>query len=331
MRFSGKKVVVTGADGFIGSHLVERLVAAGARVRALAFYNSWGSSGWLEDVPAETLRSVEIVHGDIRDAGMVASLLRGQELVFHLASLIGIPYSYAAPRSYVDTNVTGTLNVLEACRGSDTLERLIHTSTSEVYGSARHVPIDEGHPLTGQSPYSASKIAADKMAESYHLSFGLPVVTARPFNTFGPRQTARAIIPTVIAQVLSGAPVLRLGALDPTRDFNYVGDTVEGFLALAGAEGVVGRTLNIGSGSEVSIGDTVALIMRLCGREVPIQQDDQRLRPAASEVERLLADNRLIRELTGWSPQVGFQEGLRRTIDWIGRNPNRFSPQEFAR
>lgn len=326
----GRRVLVTGADGFIGSHLVERLVAEGAEVRALVYYNSWNSIGWLADVPDTVRAAVEVMPGDVRDTERVAEAVAGCSYVFHLASLIGIPYSYVAPRSYVDTNITGTLNVLEACRRSDRLVRLVHTSTSEVYGTAQTVPIAESHPLVGQSPYSASKIAADKLAESFHLSFGLPVATARPFNTFGPRQTARAVIPTIAAQLLSGCPELALGALTPTRDFNYVTDTAAGFIALALCPAAEGKVVNIGTGEEWSIEQTARLLMELTGREVPIRSDERRVRPANSEVNRLIGDNRLISQLTGWAPAVPFRDGLARTAKWIGRNLHHFNAARYG-
>ncbi|MFN3460044.1 MAG: SDR family NAD(P)-dependent oxidoreductase [Oceanibaculum sp.] len=327
----GRKVFVTGADGFIGSHLVEALVEAGADVRALVYYNSWNAKGWLADVPAEVRSSVEIVTGDVRDPTRMRELVRGRDYVFHLASLIAIPYSYEAPDSYVATNVGGTLNILQACRENDALTRLVHVSTSEVYGTAQQVPIAENHPLVGQSPYSASKIGADKMAESFHLSFGLPVVTARPFNTFGPRQTARAVIPTIAAQLLSGANELRLGALSPTRDFNYAGDTAAGMIALGGCKQAEGQVVNIGSGEEWSIEETAKLLMEITGRSVPIRCEEERLRPEKSEVNRLLADTSLIAALTGWQRQVSFRDGLARTAEWIGRNLGHFDPARYQR
>lgn len=328
---SGKKVFVTGADGFIGSHLVELLVGSGADVRALVYYNSWNERGWLRDAPADVLRNVEIFNGDVRDGERVREGVRGCDYVFHLSSLIAIPYSYQAPRSYIETNVIGALNVLQACRESDALTRLVHVSTSEVYGSAQQVPINERHPLVGQSPYSASKIAADKLAESYNLSFMLPVVTARPFNTFGPRQTARAVIPTIASQLLTGCSVLKLGSLSPTRDFNYVLDTAQGMIALALCEEAEGRVVNIGSGEEWSIGRTVELLCELVGRQVEVITDQNRIRPEKSEVNRLLADTSLIRELTGWQNKVPFREGLANTIGWIGRNLRYFDPEQYAR
>ncbi len=310
-------VAVTGADGFIGSHLTEELVRAGYRVRAMAIYNSQGSYGWLDTVPAETMQHVEVQLGDVRDAGSVRALMRDAQTVYHLAALIAIPYSYVAPRSYVETNITGTLNVLEAARDLGT-GRVVHTSTSEVYGTARTAPIHETHPLQGQSPYSATKIGADKLAESYHLSFGLPVVTLRPFNTYGPRQSARAVIPTIISQVAAGRREIRLGDLRPTRDFNYVADTARAFRAVgeAGSE-VLGRTLNAGSGREITVGDTVKLIGQVMGAELNVTQEDQRLRPEGSEVMRLLADHSELSTLTGWQPEVPLEEGLKRTAEWF--------------
>lgn len=327
---SGHKVLVTGADGFIGSHLVEQLVQRGATVKALVYYNSWNSTGWLADVPTEVRQAVEVLPGDIRDAERIKEAAAGCSYVFHLSSLIGIPYSYEAPRSYVETNVIGALNVLEACRRSSSLIRLVHTSTSEVYGTAQTVPIAECHPLVGQSPYSASKIGADKLAESYALSFQLPVVTARPFNTFGPRQTARAVIPTIASQLLSDCNVLKLGALSPTRDFNFVADTAHGIIALALSAQAEGEVVNIGTGEEWSIGATAEMLMEITGRRVPIETEEERVRPPASEVNRLIADNAKIRRLTCWAPQVSFRAGLERTTEWIGRNLHHFDAQRYA-
>jgi NAD dependent epimerase/dehydratase len=314
-----KKILVTGADGFIGSHLAEMLAAAGARVRALAQYNAFNSWGWLED--ARCREQLEIVCGDIRDAGFARELVAGTDIVFHLAALIAIPYSYVAPASYVATNVTGTLNLLQAAQAAG-VTQFIHTSTSEVYGTARTVPIDESHPLQPQSPYSASKIAADALAHSFFAAFGLPVTIARPFNTYGPRQSARAVIPTIITQILAGRPEIRLGSLAPTRDFNYVEDICRGFLGLAGSPAAIGETVNIGSNSEISIGEAAALIQELLGTKLPIATDEARIRPQASEVERLCCDNAKIVALTGYRPQVPLREGLTRTIAWLRRPDN---------
>jgi len=327
---NNKVVLVTGADGFIGSHLVEILVSEGAHVRALVYYNSWNEIGWLRDIPVEVLQKVEIIAGDIRDAERVREAVSGCDYVIHLSSLIAIPYSYHAPRSYVDTNVTGALNVLNACRESDVLKRLVHVSTSEVYGSAQQVPISELHPLVGQSPYSATKIAADKLAESYFLSFGLPVVTARPFNTFGPRQTARAIIPTIASQLLSGVDKLTLGSLTPTRDFNLASDTAKGMLSLVLCPEAVGEVVNIGSGEEWSIGKVAEMLMEITGRYVEIETDKKRIRPDKSEVNRLLADNSKIYKLTGWKSKVSFEDGLIQTSEWIKQNLHYFNPDRYA-
>ncbi|MDV4179943.1 NAD-dependent 4,6-dehydratase LegB [Rhizobium brockwellii] len=317
-----KKVLVTGADGFIGSHLVETLVKAGVEVRALCQYNSFSSWGWLDQ--SEYRGNFEVILGDVRDPAQMRAVAKSVDTIFHLAALIAIPYSYQAPSSYVDTNINGTLNVLQGALDAG-VGRVIQTSTSEVYGTARFVPISESHPLQAQSPYSASKIGADAMAYSYHSSFDLPVTIARPFNTFGPRQSARAVIPTVISQLLSGRTTLKLGALSPTRDFNFVQDTCDGFLALAACDEAIGQTVNIGSGSEISIGDTVRLIADIIGVSVEIECDEQRLRPANSEVERLCCDNSLIRSLTGFSPHYSLREGLEATIEWLRQ------PQNLAR
>lgn len=329
--FAGSTVIVTGADGFIGSHLVERLVGLEATVRALVYYNAWNSIGWLADLDSDVLNKVQVVRGDVRDARFVEDVILGNDYVFHLASLIGIPYSYQAAQSYLETNSYGTLNVLEACKRSTSLRRLIHTSTSEVYGTAQYVPIDEGHALAAQSPYAASKCAADKFAESFFRSFGVPVVTVRPFNTYGPRQTARAVIPTIIGQLLSMEPKLKLGALSPTRDFNYVGDTVAGILALGGCEAAEGEVVNIGTGGEWSIDHTARLLMQICGRKVELEAEGERMRPKNSEVERLVADNTKIRTLTSWAPQVSFEDGLKRTVDWWRSNPEHLSGGEFLK
>lgn len=327
----GKKVLVTGADGFIGSHLVERLVTAGAQVRAMVYYNSWNERGWLRDLPKDVFGEIELFSGDIRDAERVRQSVSDCDYVFHLSSLIAIPYSYDAPRSYVETNVTGALNVLQACRESDALTRLVHVSTSEVYGTAQHVPISESHRLVGQSPYAASKIAADKIAESYHLSFGLPVVTARPFNTFGPRQTARAVIPTIASQLVAGRTTLKLGALSPTRDFNFVTDTAAGMIALALCKEAEGEVVNIGTGEEWSIARTVELLCEIVGRHVEVVSDDARIRPQKSEVNRLIADNRKIGSLSSWRSEVPFRKGLTLTVEWIERNLAYFDLDMYAK
>ncbi|MFI0942235.1 SDR family NAD(P)-dependent oxidoreductase [Streptomyces sp. NPDC021020] len=314
-------VAVTGAEGFIGSHLVEALVAAGRPVRAMVQYNSFSSQGWLDDLPADVRDHVEVVMGDVRDAGSVRELVAGCDTVYHLAALIAIPYSYRAPRSYVDTNVTGTLNVLEAVRESG-IARLVHTSTSETYGTAQTVPITEDHPIRTQSPYAASKAAADRLADSYHASFGTPVVTLRPFNTYGPRQSMRAVIPTVIGQVAAGERTVTLGDLRPTRDFLFVKDTAAAFLAVgtAPAERVVGRTFNAGTGGEISVGELVTLIGTLMDADLAVLEDPQRLRPAGSEVMRLVCDAARLREATGWAPAYRLDEGLARTVDFF-RDP----------
>lgn len=325
MNWTGRRVLVTGAGGFIGSHLTERLVESGAMVRALVHYNALGSSGWLSQ--SSVRKDVELIAGDIGDRDSVRHAVHGTEVVFHLAALIAIPYSYHAPASYVRTNVEGSLNILQATRELG-VQRVVHTSTSEVYGTARYVPINEGHPLQAQSPYSASKIGADKLAESFNLSFGLPLVIVRPFNTFGPRQSERAIIPTIITQCLAGE-VVRLGNLHPTRDLNYVANTVDGFL-LAGSEpAAIGQTVNLGSGREISIGELAHLVARLAGRPVVIEGDQQRVRPEGGEVERLLADNTLARTLLGWEPRIGLEEGLVLTIEWISKNMEKYRPGAY--
>ncbi|MEU3458325.1 SDR family NAD(P)-dependent oxidoreductase [Streptomyces sp. NPDC006733] len=314
-------VAVTGAEGFIGSHLVEALVASGHRVRAMAQYNSFSSFGWLETLDAETMAQVEVVLGDVRDPGSVRELVDGAEAVYHLAALIAIPYSYRAPHSYVDTNVTGTLNVLEAVRNLE-IPRLVHTSTSETYGTAQTVPIDEDHPINTQSPYAASKAGGDRLADSYFASFGTPVVTLRPFNTFGPRQSMRAVIPTVIGQVAAGERAITLGDLRPTRDFTYARDTARAFLAVgtAPAASVVGRTFNAGTGGEISVGDLVQLIGKLMETELDVVEDEQRIRPANSEVMRLVCDASRLREATGWAPDHSLEQGLEQTIAFF-RDP----------
>jgi NAD dependent epimerase/dehydratase len=316
MSWKHRNVLVTGAGGFIGSHLTERLIELGAHVRAFVRYNSRNDWGLLELLPKDKLKEVETIAGDLRDGEAVRQASDGVNVIFHLGSLIAIPYSYVHPRETIETNIMGALNVMTAAR-REGIERIIHTSTSEVYGTARYVPIDEKHPLQGQSPYSASKIGADKIAESYHLSFGLPVSTIRPFNTFGPRQSARAVIPTIITQALAPGPAMVLGSLSPTRDYTYVGDTVEGFIRVAESEHSVGETINIGSNSEICIGDIAKKVMGKLGVNKEIRVDVKRVRPENSEVERLWCDNSKAKRLLGWEPRVSFDEGLSRTIQWI--------------
>ncbi|MBN1139908.1 MAG: SDR family NAD(P)-dependent oxidoreductase [Anaerolineae bacterium] len=326
MNWHGKSVLVTGAGGFIGSHLVERLVHEGAAVRAFVRYNSRHDIGLLSLLPPDLAAAVEIISGDLRDSEAVHAAMRGVDLVFHLGALIAIPYSYHHPQEVVETNVMGTLNVLLAVRDLGT-PRLVHTSTSEVYGTAQYVPIDEQHPLQGQSPYSASKIGADKLTESFYRSFGLPVATLRPFNTYGPRQSARAVIPTIITQALTLDQV-RLGALEPRRDLTFVTDTVDAFVRL-GASGVVGKEINAGTGGSISIGELARKIMHLVGRDLPIVVDEQRLRPAHSEVMHLQADPEKARRLIGWKPQVSLEEGLQRTIEWVRGHMGLYRPTVY--
>lgn len=324
--WSHSSVLVTGAGGFIGSHLSERLVALGAKTRAMIRYTSSGSRGWLEESPVKD--DIEFVLGDVRDADSVREATQGVDIIFHLAALVGIPYSYHAPASYVGTNIVGTLNLLQAGARSD-ISLFVQTSTSEVYGTARYVPIDEDHPLTGQSPYSATKIGADKLAEAFHLSHGVPVATIRPFNTYGPRQSSRAVIPAIITQTFEGSTI-RLGSLAPTRDFNYIEDTVEGFIKIATCPEAIGQVVNIGSGTEVSIGDLVTTILALMGKTATVETDDTRVRPEGSEVNRLLADNTRARDLLGWHPQHSLESGLMHTIRWIQSNLERYQPGTYA-
>jgi len=319
-------VLVTGAGGFIGSHLTERLVELGARVRAFVHYNSLGTWGWLEYSPQKN--EVEVIAGDICDRDRVREAVQGVDVIFNLAALIGIPYSYHAPISYVRTNVEGTLNVLQGAFEAS-VERVVHTSTSEVYGTAQYVPIDEQHPLKGQSPYSATKIGADKLAEAFYCSFGLPVVTVRPFNTYGPRQSARAVIPTIITQCMVGKS-LSLGNLHPTRDLTYVADSVEGFICAASSSRAIGKVVNIGSSKEISIGDLAHKIANLMGKSVKIEGEKKRVRPKSSEVERLCAANGLARELLGWKPGHTLDEGLRLTIEWIGEHLEYYRPSVYG-
>ena len=326
LAWKDRRVLITGAGGFIGSHLAERIAQLGARTRCFLRYNSQSSLGWLRS--SSVLSELEIIHGDIRDSESVSRAAKDADVIFHLAALIGIPYSYNSPRSYIQTNIEGTFNILEAARNHGT-ERLVCTSTSEVYGSALYVPIDEGHPLRGQSPYSATKIGADKLAESYHLSFGLPVSVARPFNVYGPRQSSRAIIPTIITQALTQSDV-NLGNLNTTRDFNFVSDTVEGFLRIAESDLAIGKTLNIGSGVETPVKEVAELIFDLAGTEPAIRIEKQRIRPAASEVDRLCANSRPLTELTGWKSEVPLREGLKRTIEWIVENLESYSVGSYT-
>jgi dTDP-glucose 4,6-dehydratase len=326
MDYRGRAVLITGAGGFIGSHLAERLVELGADVRAMVHYNSAGRRGWLDDSPLAG--EMRVVAGDIRDADGVEQMVRDRDTVFHLAALIGIPYSYDSPMSYVRTNVEGMLNVLQAVRRSN-VSSLVHTSTSEVYGTAKYVPIGEDHPLQGQSPYAATKIAADKLAESYFRSFQTPVVTVRPFNVFGPRQSARAVIPTIITQAMTQSSV-QLGNLESTRDLNFVANTVEAFVLAGAIPAAIGQTMNIGSGQETSVKELADKIIRLVGRPVAITQKEERLRPPNSEVERLVSDATLAGKLLGWKPQVEFNDGLQRTIDWFREYHGRYRPELYS-
>lgn len=314
-----EKVLVTGADGFIGSHLVERLMEEGKKVRAFVYYNSFNSWGWLDSFPKEKLREIEIFAGDIRDPNGVREAMRGVDAVYHLAALIAIPFSYHSPDSYVDTNIKGTLNVLQAGRDLGT-KRLLITSTSEVYGTAQYVPIDEKHPYQGQSPYSATKIGADRLAESFYRSFEMPITIVRPFNTYGPRQSARAVIPTIITQLLSGAKEIKLGALSPTRDFNYVKDTVEGFVRIAKSSRTIGEEINIATQQEISIGELADEMIRQINPQAAVLCEEERLRPEKSEVNRLLGSNEKIKALTDWRPKYSLKEGLAETIAWMREN-----------
>lgn len=328
MEWQDRPVLVTGAGGFIGSHLVEELVGRRARVRAFVRYNSRGTRGFIDDFPPQVKERIEVVTGDLRDPSAVAGAAEGVSVIFHLGALIAIPYSYLHPREVVETNVLGTLNVLQAARQHG-VERVVHTSTSEVYGTAQYVPIDEKHPLVGQSPYSASKIGADQLAESFHRSYELAVTTVRPFNTYGPRQSARAVIPSIIIQAITADRIF-LGATHPTRDLVFVKDTARGFVELAGCDAAVGQVVNLGSGREASVRELTERIVALVGRPVEIVFDATRLRPERSEVERLVADNRKARELAGWEPRVSLDEGLRATIDWISAHAALYRPHEYA-
>lgn len=314
-----KKILVTGADGFIGSHLTEQLVKEGAKVKALSQYNSFNYWGWLEDI--NCLNDIEVLNGDIRDPHYCKYITKDIDIVFHLAALIAIPYSYVAPSSYVDTNINGTLNIIQACLENN-VQRVIHTSTSEVYGTAKYVPIDENHPIQPQSPYSASKIGADNMAMSFYNAFNLPLTIARPFNTYGPRQSARAVIPTIITQIANGVKSIKLGDITPTRDFNYVEDTCRGFIQLAKCEKAIGETVNIGSNFEISISDTLDLIKEIMQSDVEFITEQQRIRPEKSEVFRLWCDNSKIHSLTGFEPKYSIKDGLEKTIEWFRNSKN---------
>ena len=329
------KALVTGADGFIGSHLVEKLLKKGFSVRAFCFYNSLGSWGWLDTLPAEVKSEVDVHLGDIRDYQSIFKSVKGCDYVFHLASLIAIPYSYSAPQSYVDTNIIGTLNILNAVKELD-INKLIHTSTSETYGTAQYIPIDEKHPLVGQSPYAATKIGADQLAISYYKSFSTPITILRPFNTYGPRQSSRAVIPTIITQLASGQSKLSLGSISPTRDFNFVSDTCDAFISVAESELTLGETINAASNFEISIAKTASLIAELMNKNVEIICENDRLRPEMSEVQRLYGDNKKLKNLTKWNPNYGgidgFKKGLKITIDWfsISENLKFYKPNQYT-
>lgn len=331
MGLAGERILITGADGFIGSHLTEALVRAGAHVRAFVLYNSLGYWGWLEQAPPEVKAEIEIFPGDVRDLHRVKQAMVGIETVFHLASLIAIPYSYRSPDSYVETNVRGTLHVLQAALDAD-IKRFVHTSTSEVYGTAQYVPIDEKHPLSAQSPYAATKIGADQMADAFFRSYGLPVTTVRPFNTYGPRQSARAIIPTIIAQLLEGAADLKLGSLEPVRDFTFVADLVQGYLLVGEADNIEGRLVQFGYGSGVSMGELAQRLIALTGSQARIITDSRRIRPAESEVLQLVCNNSQAKELLGWQPQISLDDGLARTIEWFRNAQNMafYKPEQYA-
>jgi len=327
MELKNKKILITGSDGFIGSHLTEKLVKKGCKVKAFVYYNSFNSWGWLDYSPKKIKKEIEVFAGDIRDPFGVNTAMKGCDVVFHLAALIAIPYSYHSPATYIDTNIKGTLNVVQAAKEHN-IEKIVHTSTSEVYGTAQFVPITEEHPLQGQSPYSASKIGADQIAWSFFTSFNVPVATIRPFNTYGPRQSLRAVIPTIITQIAKGNRQVKLGAISPTRDFNFVDDITDAFIKIAESENTAGKTFNAGSNFEISIGETAKLITQLMGQEIEIISDEIRLRPEKSEVNRLWADNRKLKELTGWQPKYsgikGFEKGLEHCIKWY-TNPENLS------
>ena len=334
MNLKNKQILITGADGFIGSHLTEELIRRGHDVRAFVLYNSFNSWGWLDHSEPEIKKSIEIFVGDVRDPHGVKQAMKGCDVIFHLAALIGIPYSYHSPDMYIDTNIKGTLNIVQAARELGNV-KVLHTSTSEVYGTARSVPITEEHPLQGQSPYSASKIGSDQIAMSFYHAFNTPISIVRPFNTYGPRQSARAVIPTIITQIAAGSRKIKLGSLHPTRDFNYIKDTVSGFIAIAKSDQTVGEVINIGSNFEISIGKTVKIIADIMNVKVEIESDSQRIRPEKSEVERLWADNRKAKKLTGWMPAYGGVEGLKKglqeTVEWFTKQNNlsQYKPGEY--
>ena len=323
-----KKILVTGSDGFIGSHLTEELVKAGYQVKAFVYYNSFNTWGWLDTLPSDVMKNIEIFQGDVRDPNGVKEAMKGTAAVFHLAALIAIPFSYHSPDTYVDTNIKGTLNILQAAREQD-LERVLVTSTSEVYGTAQYVPMDEKHPFQGQSPYSATKIGADRLAESFYRSFQLPVSIVRPFNTFGPRQSARAVIPTIITQLLAGKEKIHLGSLTPTRDFNYVKDTVNGFIKIYESEKTIGEEINIATQHEISIGELAEELIRQINPNAKIVCDEERLRPEKSEVNRLLGSNKKIKELTDWKPIYSFLEGLSETLSFFKDNMDKYKPDIY--
>ncbi len=330
MDIRNKKCLVTGSDGFIGSHLVEALVAEGAKVKAFVFYNSFNSWGWIDSLPESTRSQLEIFQGDVRDPNGVHTAMEGCDVVFHLAALIGIPFSYHSPDSYVDTNIKGTLNILQAARQLE-VEKVLVTSTSEVYGTAQYVPMDEQHPFQGQSPYSATKIGADRLAESFYRSFQLPVVIARPFNTYGPRQSARAVIPTIITQLLAGYDEIHLGSLSPTRDFNYVEDSAQGFIELAKSDQTIGQEINLATGTEHSIGDVADELIQMIRPQARIVCDEERIRPENSEVERLLGSAEKLFSLTHWRPEYSLSEGLEKTVRWFSDKNNlcQYKPDNY--
>jgi NAD dependent epimerase/dehydratase len=328
MNLKDKNVLVTGACGFIGSHLVEKLVETGANVKALVYYNSFNNWGWLDSINSAKRDQFEVLAGDIRDFNFIKSCMKSTDVVFHLAALIGIPYSYLAADSYVETNIKGTLNILQAAVDCEVI-KIVHTSTSEVYGSAKYVPIDERHPLQGQSPYAATKIGADMLAESFHRSFELPVAICRPFNTYGPRQSARAIIPTIVTQLLYGGKQIQLGNVDTTRDFNYVADTVSALIEIAVSDKSIGEVINVGSNKEISIFELTETLMRITGKELPIIHKQERVRPVNSEVKRLMADTGKIKTLTKWQPLHSLEKGLNITVEWISQNIENYKPNAY--